>query len=621
MGDTYRNKWILDAEDRTKAAFASAAQNARGLDRQISTMMRSAGPAGILGAIGMGSVAGIINREISDTADELDSLAKRARAVGMVTEELDSLEYAARKNGIAEDQLAIALKTLMKQMSDTARGAGEGKVAFDALGIKVTDGEGRMKRATAVMAEVADGLQKIESAENRAAYMQKIFGESGVGMVNMLDDGSKGLRTAVAEGYALSIRYQDMAVKGEAYKEAQLRLNRSVRGIKDAVVASALPGLTTLAAFMSRDALHAVTGLDDEFRTFLGTMRTLPAQMALDEMSKKERDLVSQVDAANKALEEQRANANVPGVSIGGGPMGSHWVSPEQRGLLKATANAADARAELAALRQEIERTRAEMAQDAKVQNYYNGLLDDLTKAATAAAAAEGNAADATAAAAAARERLNEGQQRALQIITDLWSPEQRFNYELAQNLELVRAGYLSWSQYFKWFQRARAEMRGVADEIHSATTDIAGASNTAADGLTRLQEVGVEAARGINDGFSRMVRGQMRTLEDFADFASDLLGNVADQIVQRYVTDAIVAAISHGASGAPAGNQSGKQTGSGFSSTANKSMGGGGFTLVQNISAVDGPSVARMLREQEPTIVGMVEKAYNRAGRRGPNG
>lgn len=660
-----KSKWTIEADDRTKAAFATATQNARGFDRVISDISRRGGLGAVLGAVGLGTTMGLVSKEVNETADSLDSLAKRARALGMTSEEFDTLEYAAGRARISSDQLGVGLKTLMRQMSDTARGTGEGRIAFKALGIDVNDTFGHMKSATSIMAEVADRLGTLGSAEERAAMLQKLFGESGAGMVNMLKDGSVGFRDAIAEGYALGARYDEMTTRGEEFNDAQLRLNRAIRSTKDAVVSQALPGLTLLAEAISGHVMRAVTGLDEEFRMFLGNMRTLPAEMALDEMARKEQELLAAVAATNAELEQRRAAAG-SGRVMDSGLMGAHaWKSPQYSDMISAGAAANDARTELAALRKEIERTKADMARTASIRKFYSGdgndtdgdspskstgvteparreQLTDAEREATRVreslmtatdrfnaeetlfnqllasglltadehARAMANLKAAIVAASPEQQRLNELMEAGRAITVDMQSPLQQYQASMQRLDEMLAIMAINTETY----TRAQAQYW---NEYQQQMQDVNG---TTEEAMSTLDQVGVESARSFGQALSSMVFGAKDDLDGLAAYAERVADRIADALLQYAVIDPLIASITKGnsTSALPPAGFPGGPLGPPSPMSTDKSAPGG---VTININAVDTAGAVRVIRNNEATILGMVQKAYNRAGRSGPLG
>lgn len=620
MGETYRHKWTLEADDRTKAAFATATQNARGLDKQLAQLAKVAGPGGILGAIGAGATVGLVSREINETADSFDDLAKRARSLGMVSEDLDALEYAAARARVPSEQLGVAMKTLMRQMADTARGTGEGKVAFEALGIQVTDSNGRLKSATSMMAEIADKAGTLATAEERAAMMQKLFGESGVGMVNMLGNGAAGFREMVAEGYSLGARYEEMTARGEAYKDAQLRLNRSMRLTKDTIISQVLPGLTILAEAMSGHVVRAVSGLDEEFRTFLGTMRTLPSEMALRELTKQEEDLAAQVDVANGKLEQQRQAAIDMRAATALPAQGAAWQAPEQRFMQAATAESAEARAKLAAVREEIARLRQETQRSAEVEEFYRQKVAALGTTSTETAAETDTLSKSRGNLATATRGLTDAQREAAAVLEGLRTPQDELAIRTALLFKLFQGGHLTITQFTLAFAKLRGEFTATAEVVDDVAVDFDDFKVDAEKSLTAVQTAGVAAAGAINSGFSDMLRGQMASIEDFERFALDSFARIAEALWQSLVIDKMVAGITSSVSGG--GSSSGSLNGiPGVPVVVGANKAGAMPPLQINISAVDTAGAVKVLRQQEGLIVGMVQKAYNRAGKAGPNG
>lgn len=657
-----KSKWTIEADDRTKAAFATATQNARGFDRVINDITRRGGLGAALGAVGLGATAAMITREVNETAASFDDLRERAGNFGMLSEELDTLEYAAGKTGVSTEELSVSLKTLMTQMTAAQDKTSPAAELFKTLGVEINDTSGRMKSATTVMAEIADGMGRLGSAEQAVAVSRGLFGKSGHTMINMLKDGSDGFRENIAEGYALGARYEEMTVLGDRYKDAQDRLNRSLRSTKDAIAAEALPGLTLLAEAMSGHVMRAITGLDEEFRMFLGNMRTLPAGLALEEMARKEQELLAAVAATNAELEQRRTAAASRPVMDSGIMGGRAWTPPEHDDLMQAGAAANDARTELAALRKEIERTKADIARSEAIRNFYTGDGDDPD--------GDGGKTGKGGTAPARREQLTDAEREATRVRESLMTATDRFNAEEVLYNELLSAGLLTTDEHAKAMTKLKAAIVAASpeqqrlnelmeqgraittemqsplqqyqasvarlDEMLAATAismetyaraqaqywddyqqQVREASGATESSLSLIDQVGSEAARSFGQALGSMVSGAKSDLEGLAAYAEQVADRIADAILQYAVIDPLIASISAGASGSttPAAGSPGGPLGP---PSPNKSAAVG---VTININAIDTAGAVKVIRNNEATILGLVQKAYNRAGRSGPLG
>lgn len=138
---------------------------------------------------------------IADT----DSIGKLSDRLGVATEELSGLEYAAGLAGMEADKFRDSLKDLTKNSAEAAAGTGEAVDSFRKLGINLKDANGNLKTQPVLIREVADSIIKIKSDSEQAAVAMKIFGESGLWMLNLLKTGSKGIDEAVRQAHELGI--------------------------------------------------------------------------------------------------------------------------------------------------------------------------------------------------------------------------------------------------------------------------------------------------------------------------------------------------------------------------------------------------------------------------------
>ncbi len=77
-------------------------------------------------------------------------------------------------------------------MLEAAKGDGPAKV-FNALGVSVTDANGRLREGNAVFADLADRFSRMEDGSTKTALAIQIFGESGADLIPLLNAGADGL--------------------------------------------------------------------------------------------------------------------------------------------------------------------------------------------------------------------------------------------------------------------------------------------------------------------------------------------------------------------------------------------------------------------------------------------
>lgn len=141
-------------------------------------------------------VAGIVGvsfglHEIVDFAKSIiDAQAHMVdlnQQTGISVENLSALQFIAHKNGVEIDALGGSLSKLAVE-------AAKNNPAFAAMGISVKDSNGHLKDTSTLLAEVAKKFAGYQDGPEKAALANALFGKSGYGLIQMLDQlGTEGL--------------------------------------------------------------------------------------------------------------------------------------------------------------------------------------------------------------------------------------------------------------------------------------------------------------------------------------------------------------------------------------------------------------------------------------------
>lgn len=186
------------------------------------------------------AVAGGVFAVASSTAALGDDVAKTADKLGMGIEELQAYRYAAERSGVASKTFDMATQRMVRRVAEAAQGTGEAKDAIKEMGLSaqalasMTPGE--------QMNHFADALQSVENHGDRVRLAMKLFDSQGVALVNMLKDGSEGLRQygedARRTGYILS---DEAARDAEVFQDTLLDTQLSLAGLKNIVGSELMP--------------------------------------------------------------------------------------------------------------------------------------------------------------------------------------------------------------------------------------------------------------------------------------------------------------------------------------------------------------------------------------------
>lgn len=227
------------------AAFETGLKNARS---QLSSFGAGIGKAmaviGAAVAAGLGAAA----VAIKSTLNQADELGKAAQKFGIPVEELSKLKYAADLSGVSLDSLGTAFRKLSQNMQEVAAGRGQqASEAFRALGISVTDANGKLKSSQEIMLEVAERFAAVEDGANKTALAMAIFGRSGTDLIPLLNAGRDGIKqmTDEAERFGLVIDTKT-AKSAESFNDNLSRLKAAFDGLIIRVTSALAPALAEL---------------------------------------------------------------------------------------------------------------------------------------------------------------------------------------------------------------------------------------------------------------------------------------------------------------------------------------------------------------------------------------
>lgn len=229
----------------------------RGKDGVSSVFRRVDAAAGRLGKtltiLGAGSIAGAAAGFVALTKNSfeaLDALGKVADRLGVTVEEMRALQYVGELAGSSVEGISKSVTFLNKAVGEAIAGLGQGKLALDELGISAED-LARMP-LTEQIALLSDRFGMLETQEQKVFAATKLFGRSGVEMVNILDMGSNAIRQQFAEFERLGGTVDRNAIlKVEAANDSISRLTTAVRLLADQSAVALAPAITQVSTALT----------------------------------------------------------------------------------------------------------------------------------------------------------------------------------------------------------------------------------------------------------------------------------------------------------------------------------------------------------------------------------
>lgn len=165
------------------------------LDKTLSNVGKSFGRGLTRTIVGLTAAlsARALTRQAESIARSLDDIGKTADRLGLTTSALQELRAVGQNAGATFGQIDQVLTLFQRNLADFRDGVGEGKDAFEALGISGTDLDGKLLSTEEVLGQVSDGLAAIEDPARRTQIAYDLFGRSGVNVINTLSQGSAAL--------------------------------------------------------------------------------------------------------------------------------------------------------------------------------------------------------------------------------------------------------------------------------------------------------------------------------------------------------------------------------------------------------------------------------------------
>lgn len=243
---------LIDAKDGTAAGINSVQGRLQGL---LATTARF---TAALGAVGVGLSFAALAAAIKNVTDDLDRLAKTSEKIGLPVEDLSALEHAAQQSGVEVGALETGLLRLNRSAADASRGLKEPADAFAALGVSVTDANGKLKSTGQLLDESAEAFARMADGPEKSALAMTLFGRAGADLIPMLNLGRAGLAEMRAEAEALGIVMdQETAEAAERFNDNLDRLQKSFRSLAIGAAEDVLPALSDITDVMVQAAKDA----------------------------------------------------------------------------------------------------------------------------------------------------------------------------------------------------------------------------------------------------------------------------------------------------------------------------------------------------------------------------
>jgi TP901 family phage tail tape measure protein len=173
-------------------------------------------------------------------AESGDKIAKTSRLVGLSVKDYQAFSSAAQHAGMSTEEMDGALRKFNVNLGKARSGDKNSLKMFDSiLGGKSISS---FKDSTSLIAAIADGYQKLGSAEQKAFVSQELFGKSGLKMSELLSQGDEGIKKLIEDFESHGGGFSEEGAKNaEAFDDALQDMRETVNSLKISVAQELFP--------------------------------------------------------------------------------------------------------------------------------------------------------------------------------------------------------------------------------------------------------------------------------------------------------------------------------------------------------------------------------------------
>jgi len=226
---------IIAARDKFSGAFG-----------KLTGMLPSAKTLALGTAAAIGGIGTALIAMTKSTANAYDKVQKFSERIGISTEALSSYHHAAELSGVSTMAFDTSLQRMTRRISEAEQGIGVAVNALDELDISIDSITG--KSPDQQFEIIAGAMEGMASQSDKVRLAMQFFDTEGVGMLQMLTNGTKGLKemTTEAERFGLVIS-AEAGANAASFNDSLTRITASFTGLRNKIAEDVMPVMTEMA--------------------------------------------------------------------------------------------------------------------------------------------------------------------------------------------------------------------------------------------------------------------------------------------------------------------------------------------------------------------------------------
>lgn len=188
-------------------------------------------------------------KQVFDFTDSIfksmQSFEVLSHAIGATTEDLSQLSFAAKLENVGD--ISYPFERLARSVGAAQEGNQKLTDTFAALGVKLTDANGKLKSTNDQFLGIADQVSKYNDSLVKTALIQTIFGRSGADFIAFLDQGADKIKAAKEEAIELGVSISTTSAQGaHEFEQNITRIGSAVTGVFYKALTDVLPVLQSV---------------------------------------------------------------------------------------------------------------------------------------------------------------------------------------------------------------------------------------------------------------------------------------------------------------------------------------------------------------------------------------
>lgn len=191
--------------------------------------------------------AGALAIGVKGTIDSAANLYNLSQSLGVTAEALSVYRYQSSLAGIANEEFAVGMKLLARNISEAQGGVGDGAAIFRVLGVEIEAAARRGASIEQLLPLIAERFSQFADGPNKTALALALFGRTGERLIPFLNQGASGMAELKLEAERLGVVIGgDLARSADEFNSNLRRLEANVERLKIQLASGLIPQLNRL---------------------------------------------------------------------------------------------------------------------------------------------------------------------------------------------------------------------------------------------------------------------------------------------------------------------------------------------------------------------------------------